>query len=295
MPLTIVNHVYREGKGVPLVLIHGFPVDHRMWDRCAEALMEITDADETVQYPIWAPDMPGAGASPVPEAGSPGTDGESGPVAADGALPEALDLMADAYVDLIKAAGYDQAVWAGLSMGGYLALDIQRRHPEAVAGLALLDTKGDADKPASRANRMRIAKECVEKHTTDPVMFFVDVEPGDSTIKRSPEYIDQFTEWIREQQPAGIAWRERMAGGRPDLNGEFPKITAPAAVICGENDPSSAPKVMEPLAKEMTGTEVVMTEIEDCGHFSAWERPETVADALHALMARVRGDQVLSK
>ena len=78
-----------------------------------------------------------------------------------------------------------------------------------------------------------------------------------------------------------------MAAGRPDLNDQFARITAPAAVICGENDPSSAPAVMEPLARAMTGTDVAMTEIEDCGHFSAWERPDIVAHALHGLIARV--------
>ena len=92
MALTIENHVYREGEGIPLILVHGFPVDHRMWDRCATALMEMSDAQECTQYPIWAPDMPGAGASPVPR------PEDSGARAEDGALPDALDLMADAYV-----------------------------------------------------------------------------------------------------------------------------------------------------------------------------------------------------
>ena len=78
-----------------------------------------------------------------------------------------------------------------------------------------------------------------------------------------------------------------MAAARPDLNDEFAKISAPAAVICGEEDPSSAPAVMRPLAERMVNTTVVMTEIEDCGHFSAWERPETVARALHELVSRV--------
>lgn len=281
MTLTIENHIHRDGEGMPLVLVHGFPVDHRMWDRCATALMETTDAQELVQFPIWAPDMPGAGASPVP------TPQESGTVAADGAYPQALDMIADAYVELLHAAGYGQAIWAGLSMGGYVVLDIQRRHPETVAGIALLDTKGDADSEQARENRVQIARECVERHTTETVMFFTDVHPGDSSVKRSPAYIEQFGTWIREQQPAGVAWRELMAAGRPDLNDQFARITAPAAVICGIDDPSSSPKVMRPIADAMTHTDVKVTEIEDCGHFSAWERPQIVADALLDLIARV--------
>lgn len=277
----IANHVLREGQGIPLVLIHGFPVDSRMWQRCAMALMELSDAQELVQYPIWAPDMPGAGQSPVPDAARSGREN------ADSSLPDGLDLIADAYVQLVQDAGYTQAIWAGLSMGGYVALDIQRRHPETVAGLALLDTKGDADSAKAHASRIAIAEECVKKQTCEPVMFFVDVHEGDSSIKKSDAYINQFSEWIREQQPNGIAWRERMAAARPDLNDQFVKITAPAAVICGEEDPSSSPAVMRPLAEQMTNTTVVMTQIEDCGHFSAWEHPETVARALHDLVARV--------
>ncbi|NEG70375.1 alpha/beta fold hydrolase [Bifidobacterium choloepi] len=280
MTFDIVNHVYRDGEGLPLVLCHGFPVDHRMWDRCATALMELSDANGAVQYPIWAPDMPGAGDSPaVPAA-------EVGRIADDGAYFDALDLMADAYVDMLHAAGYDRAIWAGLSMGGYLVLDIQRRHPDAVAGIALLDTKGDADSAKSRANRIRIAAECERDRTTQPVMFFVDVAPNDSSVKKSAAYIEQFGEWIREQEPEGIAWRERMAAGRPDLNDVFGTIAEPAAVVCGLNDPSSPPAVMEPIAAQIRSGAVV-TEIEDCGHFSAWERPEAVAQALHNLRMRV--------
>lgn len=281
MPLTIENHIYRDREGIPLILIHGFPVDHRMWDRCATALLENMDAAGAPEYGIWAPDMPGAGSSPVP------TVAQSGPMASDGAYPHALDDVADAYVHLLRERGFEKAVWAGLSMGGYVALDIQRRHPDAVAGIALLDTKGDADSPQSRANRIRIATQCVEEHSCEPVMFFVDVQPGDSTVKQSSEYIEQFSTWIRQQQPAGIAWRERMAAGRPDLNDQFAQITAPAAVICGENDPSSSPNIMLPIAQAMVNTQVEMTEIEDCGHFSAWERPDITAQALHNLMRRV--------
>ena len=48
-------------------------------------------------------------------------------------------------MDLIKAAGYEQAIWVGLSMGGYVAMDIQRLYPETVAGLALCDTMAASD------------------------------------------------------------------------------------------------------------------------------------------------------
>ena len=75
-------------------------------------------------------------------------------------------------------------------MGGYVVLGIQRRHPQAVAGIALLDTKGDTDSDQAHASRIAIAKECVERQTTEPVMFFVDVHEGDLSVKKSAAYID---------------------------------------------------------------------------------------------------------
>ena len=266
------------------MLVHAFPIDHHLWDDCAAELIVRANAAGLPRFPIWAPDMPGAGEGPIP------TAEQTGAAAQDGAYTEALDRMADAYVDLIRKAGFTEAIWVGLSMGGYLVLDIQRLHPEAVAGLALCDTKADADSAASRANRLRIADICETEHTVDPVMHFAEPQPGDSTIKRAPRFIRQFTDWIQAQRPEGVAWRERMAAGRPDLNDQLPLITAPAAVICGENDPSSAPSVMRPIAEAMTGTNAVFTEIPDCGHFSAYEHPDRVADALLDLVRRVRAE-----
>ena len=111
MAIELANHIYRDGEGVPVVLMNAYPVDHRMWDVCAKALADFADLNDVPDFPIWAPDMAGSGASPVP------SDADSGPRMANGAYSEALDRLAGAYVDLIKAAGYEQAIWVGLSMG----------------------------------------------------------------------------------------------------------------------------------------------------------------------------------
>lgn len=282
MSIELNNTVYREGRGIPLVLVHAFPIDHRMWDDCARAIIRLADAEGMEPFPIWAPDMPGAGSGPIP------APAECGAVAADGAYPEALDRMADAYAALVRGAGYDRAIWVGLSMGGYLVMDIQRLHPDMVAGLAMCDTKADADSAASRANRLRIAETCERDRTVEPVMHFARPQEGDSSVKRSPAFVERFTAWINEQRPEGVAWRERMAAGRPDLNDQLPKVSAPAAVVCGDLDPSSPPEAMRSLARAMTGTRAEVTVVEDCGHFSAYEHPDVVAAALLDLVRRVR-------
>ena len=248
MAIELKNTIYCNGEGTPVVLVHGFPVDHRMWDACAKALERKAVEQGVKHFPIWAPDMPGAGEGPIP------SDEDSGGKDADGAFPYGLDRMADAYVDLLHKAGCDKA---------------------------------DADSAQMRAKRVAIAEECETTGTHEPVMGFAVPSDADSTVKRSEAYCRQFETWINEQPAAGIAWRERMASGRPDLNDVLPGIDVPVAVICGDKDPSSPPAVMKPVADAMAKTDVAMTVIDDCGHFSAYEHPDQVAAALLELVKRV--------
>ena len=99
MTIELHNNVYCEGEGLPVVLVHGFPVDHRMWDECAEALEAAAVEHGVKRFPIWGPDMPGAGEGPIP------SDETSGGKDADGAFPNGLDHMADAYVAMLHEAG----------------------------------------------------------------------------------------------------------------------------------------------------------------------------------------------
>ncbi len=267
MAIELANHIYRDGEGVPVVLMNAYPVDHRMWDVCAKALADFADLEDVPPFPIWAPDMAGSGESPVP------SEADSGPRMANGAYSEALDRLADAYVDLIKAAGYEQAIWVGLSMGGYVAMDIQRRHPETVAGLALCDTMAASDGVGGEG-RLTMANAAEQTNSVEPVMHFARPAEGDSTVKRTPEFIETMTAWIEEQNPAGLAWRQRMTYGRPDMSDVPATISVPTVVVSGEQDPSSNPSVLKPLAEKIADAEFV--DIPDCGHFSAVEHPDTV-------------------
>lgn len=274
--MKLVNHIYREGERTPLVLIHAFPVDHRMWEACID---EMTAAEGDAAFPIWAPDMAGSGESPVP------TAEESGPQLENGAYPDALNRLSEAYVDLVKEAGFDKAVFAGLSMGGYVTMNIQRTHPEMVAGLALCDTMAASDGVGGEG-RLKTADAVEAANSVDPVMHFAEASESDSTVKQSPEFCKRMSFWIREQNPAGVAWRQRMTYGRENLDDVPATITAPTVVISGDLDPSSNPAVMEPLSKKIHGAEFV--EVENCGHFSAVEHPDVVAGALLRLMERVQ-------
>ena len=160
------NTVYRDVKNsddsnnsniVPIVLIHGFPVDHRMWDACADSLNAQIDAALESgllkhDVPIFAPDMVGAGLSETPNAESSEFN--------EADYAHALDALSASYIKLINDLGFKRAVWVGLSMGGYVALAVQRLLPKAVAGIALCDTRACVDAPQARAKRLEIADVC---------------------------------------------------------------------------------------------------------------------------------------
>ncbi|PJM75497.1 alpha/beta hydrolase [Bifidobacterium simiarum] len=280
--MTIAQTTYRQGdpSTVPVVLVHAFPVDHRIWDECADRLIDCSAGDGDPAFGVYALEMPGAGECPVP------TAEQTGPVAEDGAYPEAMTRMAESYAAALRKAGFDKAVWVGISMGGYLILELHRLHPEMFAGIMLCDTKAGGDAPATRANRVAIAEECERHDTVDPVMHFAEPHDGDSVWKRSDEAVALFSGWIRSQDPRGVAWRERMAAARPDETDQLAKITVPAGIVSGTLDPSSAPDRMRPIAEQMTGTDCAFTVIEDAGHFTCVEKPDEVARAILDLWRR---------
>ena len=263
---------------IPLVLIHAFPVDHHVWDATAAQIIEQTHGRVTV----LAVDMPGAGTNPVPDRAS------VGEIADDGAYTQAMDRMASSIVHAVHSAGFNRAIFAGISMGGYATLSIARQFSDAVAGIALCDTKADADTPAQRANRLAIAERLEREATLEPVFHFAQPQDDDSAFKKSDEFIHTFMAWIASQSPAGVAWRQRMAAGRRDDNDTLGTITVPTAVISGSLDPSSAPDVMRPIADAMKQSQMRFTEIKDAGHFSCYEKPAQVAAALAQLVDDVR-------
>ncbi|MBO3100348.1 alpha/beta fold hydrolase [Cellulomonas fengjieae] len=246
-------HTYRaDGPGLPVVLLHGFPLDHRMWDAVADEL--------TADRAVHAVDLPG----------TPGN-------ATD--LPEpALEASADAVAEVLRAAGIDRAVVAGLSMGGYVALALLERHPDLVAGLALVDTKSTADPPEARANRLRIAAQVEESGSVDAVRPMASSLVGESTRSSRPAVAVQVGEWIDQQEPAGVAWSQRAMAARPDRSDVLRAFAGPVVVVVGDEDTVTPVEAAEHLVATAPQAQLVV--VPRAGHLSSVEQPADVAAAL---------------
>ncbi|SEF00121.1 Pimeloyl-ACP methyl ester carboxylesterase [Ruania alba] len=237
----------------PLVLLHGFPFDSRMWADVLAAMPRVG---------VLTMDAPGFG--------------RSAPI--DGGLED----YADAVAETLTARGVQRAVVAGLSMGGYVALALAERHPDRLAGIGLLDTKAQADPEPARQNRLRVADAALGPEGAAAVAPMIDVltAPGAPAQVRAT-----VTRWLEEAPPSGIAWGQRAMAARPDRLNVLDGLDIPGLVLRGSDDATASVADHEAMSRAL-GTDVV--QVAGAGHMSAVEAPGAVAEALSDLVARVR-------
>jgi len=263
----LAHHRLRAGEGTPLVLLHGFPLDSRMWHDVVPLLPGT--------FPVLALDLPGMGSSPS------GHD-----VAVRLGVPDvpSVDLQADAVADTLAELGVDRAVVAGLSMGGYTLLALLERHAWLLAGAGLVDTKAGADTEAARANRLRVADEVERAGTVEEVLGMRRAVLGATSREQRPGLVDRLEGWIRDQGPAGVAWCQRAMAARPDRLGALRAYDGPVAVVVGDEDELSP--VAEAEAMHDAARAATLTVVRRAGHMTPIENPEPVAAALAGLVGR---------
>lgn len=251
-------NVAESGTGLPLLLVHGFPLDHTMWQSQAGAL-----AREAF---VMAPDLRGFGAS---DAG-----GES----------VSMEDFADDLAALLDARAVKApVVFCGLSMGGYIAWQFFLRHRTRLRGLILCDTRAVADTPA--AAEMRVAN--AQRVLTEGMGFLaegmLDKLFAAETRQRRPELVDATRRVMLAAPPRGVAAALRGMAVRPDVSAWLPQMDLPALVVCGQEDAISTVAEMRGLAQRLPQARFV--EIAGAGHMSPLEQPQAVNAAIREFLA----------
>ena len=240
-----------------LVLVHAFPVDATMWDEQVRAL----DGDARV----LAPSLPGFGGTP----------------AAGDVLT--MDAAADALAAELDRAHIDRAVVCGLSMGGYIAFSLWRRHRERIAGLILADTRAEADDEAGRERRRGVA----EKARSEGSGAIADAPPPLLSEDADPELWERVKEMIRRQPGEAIAAAALGMADRPDSRPILPEIDVPTSVVVGSADTLTPPPMSEAMAEAIPNANLVV--LDGAGHLSNLEDPEGFAAAVRDVLARAGG------
>jgi pimeloyl-ACP methyl ester carboxylesterase len=237
-----------HGSGKPLVLVHAFPFDGRMWQATAQALAGACR--------VIAPDMRGFGASDL---------GRGDPSIAD---------MADDIAVLLDNLGIERATVGGLSMGGYVALAFASRHRARLERLILADTRAAADTDAAHAGRVG-ALALVEK---EGVAALVERQVGVLLSPNASEAVRAHVRELGRQSAAGVSAGIRALRDRPDRQAELPAIACPTLVIAGTEDRVSPLAEVAAMASAIPGAKLV--EIAGAGHLSNIEKPEGFVAAI---------------
>ncbi|HAE58455.1 MAG TPA: alpha/beta hydrolase [Anaerolineae bacterium] len=243
-------HYIRAGSGQPLVLIHGFPLDHSAWEQSLPHL--------TAHFDVILPDLSGFGASALPEGGC------------------GLDEMAASLAGLLRGLGLSRAFLAGHSMGGYIALAFARQSPEMVLGLGLISTQAGSDTPEGQANRHKTAAAVAEK---GPGVVADAMSPK---LSANPAHEALLRETILRQPAPGIINALKAMAARPDSSGLLSHFDFPVSIVHGLAD------ALIPVerAREMKAAllRVHLTELPGVGHMPMLEAPAETAQALKTLL-----------
>lgn len=255
--------VQTSGSGLPLVLLHAFPLDHGMWRR-QEPLGE--------SLRLIVPDLRGFGGS-------------------TGSVPGGIADLADDVAALLDALHLERpAVICGVSMGGYVAQHVAVRHPDRVAALVLVDTKLEADTPEARAARADLAGkvgrlgQSILADAMIPRLLAVPRSDADPlVVARHTENRLLLQSLIERQPVATIQAALAALGDRPDMTDAMRRVSVPTLLVVGAEDQITPPACLEAAEAIIPNTRLLI--VPAAGHLVPLETPEVFNHAVLEFLA----------
>jgi len=240
----------RRGRGTPLVLLHGFPLDHHLWDEVVPLLED--------RFDIILPDLRGFGESTTVDS------------------PYSMDDYASDIAGLLNQLNIQKAAVVGHSMGGYIALAFARLYPERVSGLGLVSSQLLGDSQERKEGRYKSAADVSENGIGSVV---ATMTPKFS----SDEKLQAFARTSMErQQPSAYVGALKAMAERIDSTPLLASLKIPVVVIHGDAD------ALIPIdrAREVRDSlpEARLIEIHDAGHMPMLEAVNETAEALRRLV-----------
>ena len=218
------------------------------------------------EFRLITPDLRGFGTAPL------GNDAPS------------IDHYADDVVAELDRHRIDEAVVGGVSIGGYIAMSLLRRHRQRVAAVVLADTKGGPDTSEAAANRHRIADQVLADGSTQVLVDeLVPRLVGKTTHERRPHLLAQVTDVVRAASPESVAWAQRAMAARPDSRDVLARTPVPALVLVGAEDVITPEADARAMVEGMADARLVI--LPGAGHLSPLEAPAEFAAAVRDFLS----------
>jgi len=235
------------GEGPAVLLIHGFPLNRQMWQPQLSALAK-------AGYRVITPDLRGFGESSAPLGGY------------------SIDAFANDLVTLLDALQIERAVVGGMSMGGYVLMNMLERFPERVRAACFITTKSSADDEAGRARRSAMAADA-EKFGASPIIkVFAELLFSPDASQTKSQLVAKVTAWMRDTDPKGLAGGLLAMRDRKDYTPLLPGFRQPSLIIAGAEDRAMSPNAVELLTAGLPSCQ--SRTIEKGGHMVNLEQPE---------------------
>lgn len=245
--------VATAGSGDAVVLLHGFPFGHEIWN----SQMETLSKD---RYVI-APDLRGLGKS------------------RDGAGPYLMETLAGDVAGVLDHLGVERACVVGHSLGGYVALAFFRMFSERVTRLALVCSRLDADSPDAAKTRLELANRAEREGMQPIIEAFV---PRLFSAQTSAAVVEAAADIITRTDPAGAAAVLRGMAQRASSEDLIEEFSIPVLLVCGGQDQIAPAGIWSKLLPRMPSAKLEI--FERSAHVPMLEEPERLSAGLQTFL-----------
>ena len=244
----------------PLVLLHGFPLDARVWEAQLSGLSD--------RFHVLAVDLPGFGQSKSDK-------------------PFSIESQADAVHAMLEKLGLLPVVLGGLSMGGYVSLAYAKKYPTDLKGLVLVDTKAEADTPQAREGRDKMVELVRQKGSPAVAEQMMPKMIAAGAEASKPELAKRLRGIMDACPPKTIEHALLAMRDRPDFSWHLASIPVPTLIVVGEADAITPPAMAESMKREIP--RATLSVIRGAGHMSPMEQPDQVNEAMRKFLSSFAG------
>jgi 3-oxoadipate enol-lactonase len=238
------------GRGIPLMLLHGYPLDSRLWDRVVPLLC--------TKFLCVAPDLRGFGCS------------------AEEPKSFSMANLADDCIKILDAMQIRQSInLCGLSMGGYVAMEVAQRYPERLSRLILTNTRANADDSVGMAARRSAAALALTDGVPKVVLSMLSKLLSQHTIANQPEVVELVRSMMLETRASTIAWAQLGMAARANFQYKMRDWTMPVVCIAGAEDQITPSEVLEQMSRELPNAE--FHSVGNASHLTPLECPQEFA------------------
>jgi len=255
---------YRDdGTGIPVVFLHPTPLDRDYWRPMIEGLGGVR---------AIVADLRGHGLSDL---------GHNLPLGQFALVPNAPALTmsqfaADALA-LLDHLNLADAIFVGCSVGGSVVLELWRKAPARMRGLAFICSKPQPETEASRQKRAANIAQVRAEGTEELFDAMARTLVGATARDRHPRMVEELRARMMLTPEAAVAVQAGLAL-RPDSVPTIATIDVPVFVIAGGEDPGATTAELQAFQAAPGGCEFHL--LPDAGHFAAYEQPEKIASLL---------------